>query len=264
MRSQELIDKEILSILKGKPLDIYKECIKSPFFLIAQKHSNLVSKQRLNMNDHGPVHMRKVTLYALQISQLLKNKNIVLSGQSEGWCDYGDSLSAIILSSFTHDFGMGINRDNHEFFTLLLAINEIERILNIVYPNELKKVYGMKNMIIESISGHMGNQNIASLEAGILMVADGCDLEFGRAKTLKNFNIKGKIGDIHSYSASCIKKITISGGEIKAIKIKVEMEESGGFFQIEEILMQKVLKSTIREHVEIIAYITNEIPKKYL
>jgi len=261
----EILNKEIITKLNGLPLKVYMECINSQFLGIAQDYANIVSIKRLKMNDHGRVHMRKVTNYALMISDLLNKNNIQLSGQQEGWCTYEESLTAIILSSFLHDIGMGIHRQNHEFYSIVLTENEIDRILSIAYGHsDDSKKYFLKSIIFESIAGHMGIQQIASIEAGILLVADGCDLEFGRAKPARNISINGRIGDIHRYSASCVEKVLISEGEIKPIKISIKISEYAGFFQIEEILMQKILKSTIREHVEVIGFLDSEHSKKYL
>jgi uncharacterized protein len=110
----------------------------------------------------------------------------------------------------------------------------------------------------------MGHQEIASREAGVLLVADGCDLEFGRAKPATNISINGRIGDIHRYSASCVQKVTLSPGDVKPVKISILLKEYAGFFQIEEILMQKILKSTIKDFVEVVGFIKPESPKRYL
>ena len=261
----EQIDKEIISQLYGLPLKAYDLCMKSDYFSWAQDYANNVTIKRLGMNDHGKVHMRKVTNYAIAISKLLNENGVKFTGQTENWCTQEDSLITIILSSFVHDIGMSIHRQNHEYYTLLLVTQKIDAILNLLYQEtDKEKKYGLKCLIIEAIAGHMGNQEIASIEAGVLMVADGCDLEFGRAKPSSNFTIKGRIGDIHHYSASCIQKVSIKKGDIKPIKILIHLKEYAGFFQIEEILMQKILKSTIKEFVEVVGFITEDNPKKYL
>lgn len=261
----EQIDKEILILLEGLPLTTYNLCIGSDFFSSAQNYANNVSIRRLKMNDHGKVHMRKVTYYAIVISKLLNERGVKFSGQIENWCTYEDSLVTIILSSFIHDIGMSVHRQNHEYYTLLLANKHIDTILDSLYPeSENKKKYGLKCLIMESVAGHMGNQEIASLEAGVLLVADGCDLEFGRAKPSSNISINGRIGDIHHYSASCIQKVSITKGDIKPVKISILLKEYAGFFQIEEILMYKILKSTIKEYVEVVGFIDPGAPKKYL
>jgi len=261
----QIINQEILKQLGGKPLIAFEECMNSNYLSLSQDYSNTVSIKRLKMNDHGKVHMRKVTNYAIQISTLLNENGIHLSGQTEGWCEYEDSVVTIILSSFLHDIGMVIHRQNHEFYTLLLVDKEVDRILSVIYGEaDSAKKFALKCLVIESISGHMGHQQIASLEAGILLVADGCDLEFGRAKPATNVSINGRIGDIHRYSASCVEKVTISAGDIKPVKISIQISEYAGFFQIEEILMQKILKSTIKEHVEVVGFLDPSHPKKYL
>jgi uncharacterized protein len=128
------IDSEIFGQLSGLPLKTYELCLASEYFSLAQDYSNTVSIKRLKMNDHGRVHMRKTTLYSVIISNLLHQSGVEFSGQLEGWCSYEDSLAAIILAAFIHDIGMGIHRQNHEFYTLMLVEKELDGILNTIYP----------------------------------------------------------------------------------------------------------------------------------
>lgn len=261
----EDLNSRLLSELTGKPYRAAEAMIRSPFVKAFQDMANIVSKQRLKINDHGEVHMRKVAVYSLEITQLLRKSGIRLSGEEEGWAEYEDCLLAILVSAFLHDIGMAIHRQRHEFFTLVLVNEYVDKLLNELYDEEeiLLKV-GLKSLITEAIAGHMGTQKVASLEAGILLVADGCDLEYGRARKGSIQLIDGRVGDIHQYSASAIDKVEITEGKTKPVRISVHMEESAGFFQVEEILMSKLSCSPIKEFVEMYAFFNDKgITKKY-
>ena len=58
----------------------------------------------------------------------------------------------------------------------------------------------------------MGTQKIHSLEAGVVLVADGCDMEGGRARIPLIMESGSKVGDIHKYSSAAIKKVYIEKG----------------------------------------------------
>ncbi len=248
----EDLDSAIFNKLEGKPLMAAQNLIHSKYINDFQEMANIVSKIRLKINDHGRVHMRKVTLYSIQIARLLKENGIQLSAEEENWGAFEDSLVSIIISAFLHDIGMAINRQRHEFFALVLVGNFIDELLDELYgkPSSLLKV-GLKSMIVEAISGHMGTQKVSSREAGILLIADGCDLEYGRARKGSFKLVNGRVGDIHQYSAAAISKVEIVQGVEKPISINVYMDESAGFFQVEEVLMYKLLRSPLKDFVEL-------------
>ena len=64
----------------------------------------------------------------------------------------------------------------------MLAVTIIDRLLNNLYGENKKKKVILRSIITEGIIGHMGFQKIHSLEAGTILVADGCDMEQGRAR----------------------------------------------------------------------------------
>ena len=57
--------------------------------------------------------------------------------------------------------------------------------------------------------GHMTHHAISSLEAGIILVADGCDMEKGRSRIPLLISNESRVGDIHKYSSSSVEKVTI-------------------------------------------------------
>jgi len=72
------------------------------------------------------------------------------------------------------------------------------------------------------------------------------------------------VGEIHKYSASSIERVTIEKGEKRPIKIIVEMTASVGFFQVEEVLIRKIISSTIKPLIELYAGVMGQEMKHYL
>ncbi len=231
-----------------------------------QDYANNVSIVRLGFNDHGPVHMRTVCRNALKMLKILHLAGIKTSLEREEAGTFTDSVTAIVLASFMHDFGMTIGRQDHELYSGILAFNMIERILQEVLPGKdnLNRRIVIRSMALEGILGHMGTRKIHSIEAGLILIADGCDMTKGRARIPMEMNLKPTAGDIHKYSANSIEKVKILAGDEKPIKIEVHMSADVGFFQIEEVLLQKINCSPSKSFIELYAGVDGQEMKKYL
>lgn len=227
-------------------------------------YANIVSIKRLGYNDHGPVHMRKVVLNALVMANLLHRAEIQLSLEKDEVCTFHDCRIGLMIAGFLHDVGMSIGRENHQLTGVVLAAPIIQRILEKFYGDDLYKQVVLKSVIIECIIGHMADFSINSMEAGIILVADGCDMEKGRARIPMLLNTESKVGDIHKYSAAAIEKVLIEPGDSLPIKITVRMTASVGFFQVEEVLLKKIDSSPIKNYIELYAGVIGREIKCYL
>ncbi|HNZ28224.1 MAG TPA: HD domain-containing protein [Spirochaetota bacterium] len=258
------IEDDILSILKSKPLAVVKTLFADAEIAALQDYSNIVSVDRLLYNDHGAYHMRRVLKNAIIIANLLHDKGVLLNIEKENAGDFDDGLVALCVAAFIHDIGMCVSRDDHEKHSVTLGAPIIERILSTYYCDDVRKKVAVKSLILEAILGHMRSLKISSVEAGIILVADGCDCEKGRARIPHDRDSVGKNGDIHMYSSEAVESIEISEGKERSIKINVVMSASVGFFQVEEVLLPKINSSTIKDHIELYASQIGKIPKKYL
>ena len=263
-KKEEVLDDLLLNMLSGTPLKAAEILVKDKEIHDLQEYANVVSIKRLNFNDHGPVHMRTVAINAVKMADLLNEAGIKLNLEAEDIGSFEDSKTAIVIASFIHDIGMTIGRENHEKNAIILAYPILNRILQKLYPNNSRKIVIMRSLITECIVGHMGTQKIHSLEAGTILVADGCDMEKGRARIPMMINTQSRVGDIHKYSASEIRRVYIENGDEKPIKIRVEMNESVGFFQVEEVLLGKINFSPVKPYIELYACVIEREPKKYL
>lgn len=229
-----------------------------------QDYANNVSIKRLGYNDHGPVHMRQVCANAIKMLNLLQDSGIKTSLEKEEIGTFEDSMCAVIVAGLMHDLGMMIGRQGHEEMSVTLAKPIIERTLMHVFPDNLHRRTIIKSLAIEAIIGHMSSRKIHSVEAGIILIADGCDMTKGRARIPMAINTTPRVGDIHKYSANAITRIGIHHGERRPIRIDIEMTGEVGFFQIEEVLLTKIDSSPAKEYVELYAGVTGEKPKCYL
>jgi len=249
----------------------YPQCLELVKYLFAdaelqemQEYSNNVSIRRLGYNDHGPVHMRQVVGNAIKMLNILHEFEIKTSLEQEEIGTFEDSMCAVILAGMMHDLGMSIGRQGHEEMSALLAQPIITRTLMHLFPDDLHKRVIIKSVATEAIIGHMSSRKIHSIEAGILLIADGCDMTKGRARIPMQINTTPRVGDIHKYSANAINRISIRKGERKPIQIDIEMSGDVGFFQIEEVLLSKIDVSPAKQFVELYAGVAGEDRKCYL
>lgn len=259
-------ESKILDRLKNSPV-----CLELAKYLFAdeelqemQEYANNVSIRRLGFNDHGPVHMRQVVGNAIKMLNILHEFEIKTSLEQEEIGTFEDSMCAVILAGLMHDLGMSIGRQGHEEMSALLAQPIIERALMHIFPNDLHRRVIVKSVATEAIIGHMSSRKIHSIEAGIILIADGCDMTKGRARIPMAINTTPKVGDIHKYSANAINRIGIHRGTRKPIKIDIEMSGDVGFFQIEEVLLSKIDVSPAKQFVELYAGVVGQERKCYL
>jgi metal-dependent HD superfamily phosphatase/phosphodiesterase len=230
----------------------------------AQEYANIVSIVRLGYNDHGPVHMRTVALNALIMLGLLRQAQIKTSLENDECGDFEDSVTAVTCAAMLHDLGMGIGRQDHEHSGGYLALPILNRLLAEVYSGNTRKQAMVRALTLEGIIGHMGTHAVHSLEAGVIQVADGCDMTKGRARIPLALAHPTKGGHIHQYSANSIEGVDIGAGKEKPILINVRMSNASGIFQVEEVLMKKIADSTAKPFLELYARVKDEPPLQYL
>ncbi|MDR1839442.1 MAG: HD domain-containing protein [Treponema sp.] len=269
--SKELnIDSKLIDMvnalgLSGKAVTALETLLADDEIQAAQEYANTVSIVRLGFNDHGPVHMRTVTQTSILMLELLQKAGIKTSLESDGCGDFEDSLIAVILAAFLHDLGMGMGRHNHELHSTIMAQPVIDKLLEKIYKDDLHKRVMIRAAAMEGIAGHMGTISISSIEAGIVQVADGCDMTKGRARIqISMAHVPQKTGYIHQYSANSIEEVNIGAGEEKPIRVNVHMSSEVGLFQVEEVLLHKIANSTAKQYIELYTKVDGEEVKRYL
>ena len=260
------LEEKILRRLEHAPacLELVNYLFEDRELQVMQDYANNVSIKRLGYNDHGPVHMRQVTANAIKMLNILRQSGIQTSLEREEIGNFEDSMCAVIVAGLMHDLGMMIGRQGHEEMSSLLAQPIIERVLKHVFPDDLPRRVIIRSLATECIIGHMASRKIHSIEAGIILIADGCDMTKGRARIPMAINKTPKVGDIHKYSANAINRIGIHHGERRPIRIDIEMSGDVGFFQIEEVLLTKIDSSPAKEYVELYAGVEGQEAKCYL
>jgi metal-dependent HD superfamily phosphatase/phosphodiesterase len=223
------------------------------WWLVQQTTAN-----RLEMSDHSWVHVQIVLNVALRIFRLLERRGV----QPAMVTDYGmtarDAEVVIASACLLHDTGMSVHRTDHEEFSLWHAAAKLPQLLADVYPEPERSVVIAE--ALHAIIGHRRRGDPLTLEAGVVRVADALDMENGRSR------VPFEIGrpNIHSLSAAAIDDVRIEPGEDRAVSIEIEMNNSSGIFQVDELLATKLRGSGLEEHVEVVARIEAEHEKRLL
>ncbi len=223
------------------------------------KMQNMNSAHRLGMSDHSIVHVEIVSNTALKMTRLFFKSDIQtnLLTDFDGFSKK-DVEVVTVISSLFHDLGMSIQRKNHEELSLLVAQRLIDDILEEIYNITDRTI--LRSEIMHAIFSHRSGGSPKTIEAGIVRVSDALDMEKGRSR----LSFKTGEIDIHAVSAAAIEKVNIKEGEDRPIDIKIEMNNSSGIFQIDELLKKKLEDSGIAKYVEIEALIESEVEKKLI
>ena len=246
------------------PILVVKELLENEEIKAIQDYANTVSITRLGLNDHGPVHMRTVCRNALKMLSILYDAGVETSLQREHSGSFADSVVAVMLAAFLHDSGMTIGRKDHELYSGIISYQIITEVLQKVLPEDVRRRTIIRSLAMEGILGHMATHTIHSIEAGLILIADGCDMTKGRARIALEIPSKPTEGDIHKYSANSIENVKIHHGTERPIKIEVHMKSEVGFFQVEEVLIPKIQSSPAKHLIELYAGVEGEEMKKYI
>lgn len=221
------------------------------------KMSNVMAVTRLRYNDHGVVHAKIVAGTSIELLELLLRRDVEPTALRDGIARNLEEVKAIIfLSSYLHDIGNAVHRNNHEYLGVLIAKDIVDRVLRKSLEVQDKRIFSIRQEVLHSIYASGYDSECLTIECSISKLADGLDMSEGRARIPYKL---GKI-DMHAVSALSIKKVDIDVGE-KPIKVSVYMDDLAGLFQLESVLLPKISGSLIRELVEVYIITQNKTLK---
>jgi len=241
---------QIEKIIGGYPkAKLVWEALKDdPFIRGLWEMSDYIAVTKMHYNAHGDTHAKVVTANALKILDILVKKDIEIDTVSDGIGDIDDAYLILLAAALLHDVGNQIRRENHNDMSVILAIPILNQLLPKIYEDAMKLAQ-IRGSILHCIGTHMEEVKSYTLEASILKIADGTDITKGRSR----LPYDPESINIHSVSASSIGEVIISKGDEKPVKITVQMTNSAGVFQVQEILCRKLKAGVASQHIEISA-----------
>ncbi len=214
--------------------------------------------RRLGMSDHSWVHVQIVLNVALRLARLLFRRGVTPSIKADFCMTDHDAEVVIAAASLLHCVGMSIHRDDHERFSLFLSADELPSLLTGIYDEPERTI--VTSEALHAIVGHRRKGAPFTVEAAIVRIADALDMARGRSRV----PFEAGHQNIHSLSAYAIEEVKISPGRDRAVRIEIEMSNSAGIFQVDELLATKLRGSGLEEQIEVIARIEAEHEKRLI
>jgi uncharacterized protein len=219
-------------------------------------HVAQVNANRLGMSDHSWIHIQIVLNIGLRVFRLLNRRGVEPDVARYYGMRPQDAEVVIACGCLFHDAGMSIHRTDHETYSLFLAADKLGRLLEGIYEEPERSVVAAE--ATHAIIGHRRRGEPLSIEAGVVRVADALDMAEGRSRV----PFSSRRPNIHSLSAAAIESGKIEPGDDKAVRVEIEMNNSAGIFQVDELLATKLRGSGVEEQIEVVARIDAEHEKR--
>jgi len=247
-------DIEAIIEKRSKAKRVWETLKDDPFIHGLWEMSDYIAVTKMHYNAHGDTHAKVVTANALKILDILVTKGAEIDTVSDGIGDIDDAYLIVLASALLHDIGNQINREKHNDNSVVLAIPILDQLLPKIYEDAMKLAQ-IRGSILHCIATHMEEVKSYTLEASILKIADGTDITKGRSR----LPYDPESINIHSVSAFSIGEVIVSEGDDRPVKIAVQMTNSAGVFQVQEILCRKLKAGVASQYIEISAGTVPEI-----
>jgi hypothetical protein len=207
--------------------------------------ANVNAMERLGMTDHGPVHVKIVMNLAVRMLRLLVDAGVEPSIVRNYDMSPDDAEVVVALAAMMHDLGMSIHRSDHESFSLFVAQDKLRSLLPELYDERHATI--VRAEVLHAIISHRAGGRPLTLEAGVVRIADALDMAKGRSR----IPFSAGSTSIHSVSAAAIEGVTLERGRERPILVTVEMSNSAGLFQLDQLLREKLSGSGLEPHLEV-------------
>jgi uncharacterized protein len=223
------------------------------WWYMAQVHA-----ERLGMSDHSWVHTQIVLNIGLRVLRLLVKAGVEPAVVADHGLKDRDAEVVVAGGALLHDVGMSIHRADHEEYSLFLANSALQRLLADSYREPERTV--VISEILHAIIGHRRRGEPYTVEAGVVRVADALDMAQGRIRIPLEAGREG----IHSISAAAVDEVRIEAGEERPVRIEIDLNNSAGIFQVDDLLATKIRDTPLEGRVEVVAKIEGESEKRLL
>ncbi|MGH7472204.1 MAG: HD domain-containing protein [Longimicrobiales bacterium] len=218
--------------------------------------ANVNAIERLGMTDHGPVHVKIVMNIALKLFRLLVEGGVTPSIVTNYQMESADAEVVVAAAALLHDVGMSIHRTDHEGFSLFVAQDRLKDLLAGLYDVTTATV--VRSEILHAIIAHRSGGRPLTMEAGVVRIADALDMAKGRSR----IPFSQGSASIHSISAAAIEAVQIEAGQNKPVRLRIEMSNSAGVFQLDQLFREKLTGSGLESFIEMEAHIEGEGEKR--
>ena len=220
--------------------------------------ANVNAVARMQINDHSWVHIQIVTNIGLKLLRELRRAGVEPGMVTDYSMTHEDAEVVVALGCLTHCLGMAIHRNGHEEMSLFLAADRLPGLLDGLYEEPERTIVVAE--VLQTIISHRSDGRPLSVEAGIVRVADALDMAKGRSRIPFE---SGRVS-IHSLSAAAIEEVVIQSGGDGKVLVEIEMNNSAGLYQVDNLLRSKLHGSGLESHIEVAAMLEGETEKRLL
>jgi uncharacterized protein len=220
--------------------------------------ANVNAVERLGMTDHGPVHVKIVMNIAVKLLRMLTEQGVAAGVVANYGMTEDDAEVVVVLAALFHDLGMSIHRADHEGFSLFVSQPKIKELLEELYDKATATI--LRAEVLHAIIAHRSGGKPLTIEAGVVRVADALDMAKGRSR----IPFAAGSTSIHSVSAAAIEAVHIEQGVNKPVRVRIEMSNSAGVFQLDQLFREKLKGSGLEPYIELEALIEGEQEKRIL
>jgi len=218
--------------------------------------ANVNAIERLGMSDHGPVHVKIVMNIAIKLYRMLVEGGVEPSVVKNYELEPNDGEVVVAAAALLHDIGMSIHRAEHESYSLFLAKPKMMELLRDIYEPRTAAI--LTSETLHAIIAHRAGGKPLTMEAGVVRIADALDMAKGRSRIPFS---QGSVS-IHSLSAAAIEAVHIEAGSEKPVRLSIEMSNSAGVFQLDQLFREKLAGSGLEPYIELEAKIEGESEKR--
>jgi hypothetical protein len=218
--------------------------------------ANVNAIERLGMTDHGPVHVKIVMNIATKLLRLLVEGGVEPSIVKHYELGVDDAEVVVAAAALLHDIGMAIHRVDHEGYSLFLARERLRPLLAGIYDTRTAAVIQAETL--HAIIAHRSDGRPLTVEAGVVRVGDALDMAKGRSR----IPFAAGSTSIHSLSAAAVEAVHLERGEEKPVRLRIELSNSAGVFQLDQLFREKLAGSGLEPYIELEAHIEGEGEKR--
>src|SRR6476660_7495579 len=256
---EAIVEAKVRAPTRGnRKLESFLDAVNGDEEVRAWWYMTQVQAERLGMSDHSWVHMQIVLNIALRLLRLLVKAGVEPAVVADHGMRDRDAEVVVAGGALLHDVGMSIHRADHAAYPLFLADDALRRLLADAYREPERTVVASE--ILHAIIGHRRRGEPYTLEAGVVRVADALDMAQGRTRIPIEAGHEG----IHSISAAAIDEVRIEAGEERPVRIEIQLNNSAGIFQVDDLLATKIRGTPLEQQLEVVAAVAGATEKRLL
>ena len=206
---------------------------------------------RKGYNDHGAKHVEIVRDRALRLYDLLKSGGVEFNGARQQGLDEADEPVIVALAATLHDIGHVVHRHDHPYYSIPLAADLLDDLLADSYG--VADQVRVKAEVLHAILCHHTEEQPLTLEAGVVRIADGLDMERGRSRVPYEEGGRG----INTVSSQAIERVSLREGDETPVQVVIRMNNAAGVYQVDSLLKAKIDGSLLEDRIRTVAINTH-------